>query len=315
MHATGTEQPTPVAADTPVREESSTFRPVSEGMEKHVNVYHPVLDHGFVAVKDYMGDDLSVLQMARMSYGKGTKGTSDDRALLRYLMRHLHTSPFEGCVIKLHVKLPIFVMRQWVRHRTASLNEYSARYSILPDEFYLPRPEDLAVQSTDNKQGRGQTLTLEQSAEVLRILREEALRSFGTYHQLLNADEDGKTIDEDRAGIARELARIGLPLSTYTQMYWQTNLHNLMHFLRLRADVHAQYEIRVYAEKILELMADWVPVTTEAFRDYQLEAERFSRMEVALLRDMLAGTATVADADRYGLTKREAREFARRLGL
>lgn len=315
MHATGTEQPTPEAADIPVREATTTFRPVADGMEKHVNVYHPVLDHGFVAVKDYMGDDLSVLQMARMSYGKGTKGTSDDRALLRYLMRHLHTSPFEGCVIKLHVKLPIFVMRQWVRHRTASLNEYSARYSILPDEFYLPRPEDLAVQSADNKQGRGQTLTLEQSAEVLRVLKDEALRNFGTYHQLLNADEDGRVIDEDRAGVARELARIGLPLSTYTQMYWQTNLHNLMHFLRLRADVHAQYEIRVYAEKILELMADWVPVTTEAFRDYQLDAQRFSRMEVALLRDVLAGKATVADADRYGLTRREAREFAERLGL
>ncbi|MGE5546932.1 MAG: FAD-dependent thymidylate synthase [Solirubrobacterales bacterium] len=317
MHAAATEndQTTPQPADAPERETATTYRPVADGMEKHVNVYHPVLDHGFVAVKDYMGNDLSILQMARMSYGKGTKGTSDDRALLRYLMRHLHTSPFEGCVIKLHVKLPIFVMRQWVRHRTASLNEYSARYSIMPDEFYMPRPEDLAVQSKDNKQGRGQTLTAEQSAEVLRILREEALRNFGTYHQLLNADENGQAIDEDRDGIARELARIGLPLSTYTQMYWQTNLHNLMHFLRLRADVHAQYEIRIYAEKILELMADWVPVTTEAFRDYQLEAARFSRMEMALLKDMLAGKATVADADRYGVGKREAREFAARLGL
>jgi len=315
MSATDSELPTPVHADAPVRETATTFRPVSQGMEQHVNVYHPVLDHGFIAVKDYMGDDVSILQMARMSYGKGTKGTSDDRALLRYLMRHLHTSPFEGCVIKLHVKLPIFVMRQWVRHRTASLNEYSARYSIMPDEFYMPRAEDLAVQSKDNKQGRGQTLTAEQSAEVLRILKDEALRNFDTYHKLLNADEEGKAIDEGAEGIARELARIGLPLSTYTQMYWQTNLHNLMHFLRLRADPHAQYEIRVYAEKILELMADWVPVTTEAFRDYQLEAGRFSRMELALLKDMLAGKATVADGERYGLTKRELKEFASRLGL
>lgn len=308
------DKPQPDRPDAPLRETATTFRPVAEGMEAHVNVYHPVLDHGFIAVKDYMGDDLSILQMARMSYGKGTKGVSDDRALLRYLMRHLHTSPFEGCVIKLHVKLPIFVMRQWVRHRTASLNEYSARYSILPDEFYMPAPELLAVQSKDNKQGRGDSLDAEQAAEVLRILKDDAQRNFATYHKLLNADEDGNAIDEDSEGIARELARIGLPLSTYTQMYWQTNLHNLMHFLRLRADPHAQYEIRVYAEKMLAIMADWVPVTTEAFRDYQLEAGRVSRMEIALLRDLLAGKATVGDGERYGMTKREIREFKDRFG-
>ena len=308
------DQPHPETPDAASRETATTFRPVAEGMEGHVNVYHPVLDHGFIAVKDYMGDDLSILQMARMSYGKGTKGVSDDRALLRYLMRHMHTSPFEGCVIKLHVKLPIFVMRQWVRHRTASLNEYSARYSILPDEFYMPEPELLAVQSADNKQGRGDSLTAEQAVEVLRMLKDDASRNFATYHHLLNADEDGQPLDEDRDGIARELARIGLPLSTYTQMYWQTNLHNLMHFLRLRADPHAQYEIRVYAEKMLAIMADWVPVTTEAFRDYQLEASRLSRMELALVRDLLAGKATMADAERYGMTKREIREFKDRFG-
>lgn len=308
------DKPVPDRPDAPLRETATTFRPVAQGMESHVNVYHPVLDHGFIAVKDYMGDDLSILQMARMSYGKGTKGVSDDRALLRYLMRHLHTSPFEGCVIKLHVKLPIFVMRQWVRHRTASLNEYSARYSILPDEFYVPAPELLAVQSKDNKQGRGDALTPDQAAEVLRILKDDAQRNFATYHQLLNADQDGDVIDDGKDGIARELARIGLPLSTYTQMYWQTNLHNLMHFLRLRADPHAQYEIRIYAEKMLGIMADWVPVTTEAFRDYQLEAGRVSRMEIALLRDLLAGKASLADAERYGMTKREIREFKDRFG-
>lgn len=309
------DRPESMPADAPLREQAATFRPVAEGMEKHLNVYHPVLDHGFIAVKDYMGDDVSVLQMARMSYGKGTKSLADDRALLRYLMRHLHTSPFEGCVIKLHVKLPIFVMRQWVRHRTASLNEYSARYSIMPDEFYLPDPAQLAVQSKDNKQGRGDTLTPEQAAEVLRLLREDAVRSFDTYHKLLNADEEGKALDEDGIGIARELARIGLPVSAYTQMYWQTNLHNLMHFLRLRADVHAQFEIRIFAEKILEIMADWVPVTTEAFRDYQLDAARVSRMEIALLRAMLAGKASVADGEAYGMTKREIREFQIRFGV
>ncbi|MBX9635185.1 MAG: FAD-dependent thymidylate synthase, partial [Magnetospirillum sp.] len=202
--------------------------------------------------------------------------------------------------------------RQWVRHRTASLNEYSARYSIMPDEFYMPEPSQLAVQSKDNKQGRGDNLTPEQAAEVLRMLKDDAARNFQSYHQLLNADEDGNTIDEDRVGIARELARIGLPLSAYTQMYWQTNLHNLMHFLRLRADLHAQYEIRVYADKMLDIMADWVPVTTEAFRDYQLEAGRLSRMEMALVKDLLAGKATIADAERYGMTKREIREFQTR---
>lgn len=315
MSQDDSDKPIPEAPDAPLRESVTTFRPVSPGMEGHVNVYHPVLDHGFIAVKDYMGDDLSILQMARMSYGKGTKGLSDDRALLRYLMRHFHTSPFEGCVIKLHVKLPIFVMRQWVRHRTASLNEYSARYSIMPDEFYLPRPEELAVQSKDNKQGRGRALTADEAALVLRLMTEDARRNFASYHQLLNADEDGNPIDEGRDGIARELARIGLPLSAYTQMYWQTNLHNLMHFLRLRADPHAQWEIRVYAEKILELMKDWVPVTHEAFRDYQLDGSRLSRMETNLVKALLTGTATLADADRFGLSKREAREFAERFGL
>jgi thymidylate synthase (FAD) len=301
------------AEDRPGREECVTARPVAEGMEGHIDVYHPVLDHGFLAVKDYMGNDVSVVQMARMSYGKGTKGTSDDRALLRYLLRHRHTSPFEGCVVKLHVKLPIFVMRQWVRHRTASLNEYSARYSILPDEFYLPAPADLAQQSGSNKQGRGTELTPDQTAEVLDLLARDARTAFATYHHLLNADAEGRPLDEDRDGLARELARIGLPLSTYTQMYWQTNLHNLMHFLTLRADPHAQWEIRVYAEKILSIMADWVPLTHEAYRDYHLESAHFSRMEMNLLRDLINGKATLEDGERYGLSRREAREFASRL--
>ena len=292
-----------------------TFRPVASGMERHIDVYHPVLDHGFIAVKDYMGDDSSVLNMARMSYGRGTKGVSDDRALLRYLMRHLHTSPFEGCVIKLHVKLPIFVMRQWVRHRTASLNEYSARYSVLPDEFYLPETQHLAVQSTDNKQGRGENLTPEQAQEVQDVLAHDARHAFASYHNLLNQDEDGVAIDQDGVGLARELARIGLPLSTYTQMYWQTNLHNLLHFLRLRADHHSQWEIRVYAEKILDILADWVPLTAEAFHDYQFGGARLSRMDLNLLRDILAGKASIQDADRYGLSKREAKELAETLGL
>jgi thymidylate synthase (FAD) len=305
----------PDALPQPDRETTPSLRPAAAGMEAHLDVYHRVLDHGFVAVKDYMGNDTSIVQMARMSYGKGTKGVSDDRALLRYLMRHHHTSPFEGCVIKLHVKLPIFVMRQWVRHRTASLNEYSARYSVLPDEFYLPDGDQLAVQSKDNKQGRGTALAPDQADAIRAVMTEEAERDFATYHRLLNADAEGRVLDEDRAGIARELARIGLPLSTYTQMYWQTNLHNLLHFLRLRADPHAQWEIRAYAEKILAILADWAPLTYEAFRDYQMEARSFSRMETALLKDMLAGRATLAEAGTYGLSKREIRDFAAGLGL
>ncbi len=301
--------------DVPERVSAATLRPVAPGMERHLDVYYPILDHGFIAVKDYMGEDASVLHMARMSYGRGTKGVSDDRALLRYLMRHLHTSPFEGCVIKLHVKLPIFVMRQWVRHRTASLNEYSARYSVLPDEFYVPEAQHLAVQSTDNKQGRGAALSAEQAQAVRDLLEQDARHAFASYHDLLNQDEDGKTIDEDGVSLARELARIGLPLSTYTQMYWQTTLHNLLHFLRLRADRHSQWEIRVYAEKILDILADWVPLTAEAFRDYQFESTRLSRLDLNLVKDMLAGKASIEDADRYGLSKREARELAETLGL
>lgn len=307
--------PTIDPLDMSERVANRTHRPVADGMERHIDVYYPVLDHGFVAVKDYMGEDASILHMARMSYGRGTKGVSDDRALLRYLLRHQHTSPFEGCVIKLHVKLPIFVMRQWVRHRTASLNEYSARYSIMPDEFYTPDAEHLAEQSTDNKQGRGKALTATQAEAVQELLKADARHAFASYHQLLNQDEQGDAIDAEAASLARELARIGLPLSTYTQMYWQTNLHNLLHFLRLRADRHAQWEIRVYAEKLLEILADWVPMTAEAFRDYQLESQRFSRMDMALLKDMLQGKATIAQADQYGLSKREARELAEALGL
>jgi len=302
-------------SNQPERVSASTLRPVASGMEKHLDVYYPVLDHGFIAVKDYMGDDASVLDMARMSYGRGTKTVSDDRALLRYLMRHMHTSPFEGCVIKLHVKLPIFVMRQWVRHRTASLNEYSARYSVMPDEFYMPDADNLAQQSADNKQGRGTGLSPEQADAVRNLLEQDARHAFASYHQLLNQDEEGNEIDADGVGLARELARIGLPLSAYTQMYWQINAHNLLHFLRLRADRHSQWEIRVYAQKIMDILADWMPLTAEAFTDYQFEAVKLSRLDLTLVRAILAGTATIGDAGKYGLSKREAKELAETLGL
>lgn len=263
----------------------------------------PVLDHGFVRVIDYMGADSAVVQAARVSYGRGTKATREDRGLIRYLMRHWHTTPFEMCEIKLHIKLPIFVARQWIRHRTANVNEYSARYSILDKEFYLPAPEQLAVQSSTNRQGRGPTLDATESEEVLRMLREDSERNFRNYLWLLNEDDQAAPLDPERRGLTRELARIGLSLNTYTQWYWKTDLHNLLHFLRMRADPHAQYEIRVYAERMLEILKSWVPFTFEAFQDYQLNAVNLSAGAVEVVRRRLRGEAV--SLENSGLSKRE----------
>jgi thymidylate synthase (FAD) len=263
----------------------------------------PVLDHGFVRVIDYMGADSAIVQAARVSYGRGTKATREDRGLIRYLMRHWHTTPFEMCEIKLHVKLPIFVARQWIRHRTANVNEYSARYSILDKQFYLPAPEQLAVQSSANRQGRGSTLDPSESKEVLRVLREDSERNFLHYQWLLNEDDKAAPLDPGRRGLTRELARIGLSLNTYTQWYWKTDLHNLLHFLKLRADSHAQYEIRVYAVQILEILKLWVPFTFEAFQDYQLNAVSLSAGAVEVVRRRLRGE--VVSFENSGLSKRE----------
>ncbi|WP_309666208.1 FAD-dependent thymidylate synthase, partial [Tabrizicola sp.] len=219
-----------------------TLRAVAPGMEAHLYHAHPVLDHGFIRVIDYMGDDAAIVQAARVSYGAGTKHVQNDEGLIRYLMRHWHSTPFEMCEVKLHVKLPVFVARQWIRHRTANVNEYSARYSILDREFYIPAPEHLAAQSTVNNQGRGEVLTGEESARVLDLLKSDANRAYDHYEAMLSQD--------GQQGLARELARMNLPANIYTQWYWKVDLHNLFHFLRLRADPHAQYEIRVYAEAI-----------------------------------------------------------------
>jgi len=289
-----------------------TLRPTVPAMEALLYRPIPVLDHGFVRVVDYMGDDASVVQAARVSYGRGTKQVQDDESLIRYLMRHWHTTPFEMAEIKLHVKLPIFVARQWIRHRTASVNEYSARYSVLDREFYLPAPEHLAVQSETNRQGRGEALTHDQAASVLQLLREDAARCYDHYLWLLNEDEQGQPLDPSRPGIARELARMNLPLSVYTQWYWKTNLHNLMHFLRLRADPHAQFEIRAYAEVILQVLEAWAPITARAFRDYRLGALTLSAPMVACLKRLLAGEAVTAETS--GLGRREWREFCAALG-
>ena len=217
-----------------------------------------------------MGDDSSIVQAARVSYGKGTKKISTDAGLIKYLMRHWHSTPFEMCEIKYHVKLPIFIARQWIRHRTANVNEYSARYSILDKEFYLPEPEHLATQSQSNRQGRGKVLEGEQAKKVLDILKIDSEKTYADYETMLNERYDGSVINENQAGLARELARMNLTLNTYTQWYWKTDLLNLMNFLRLRADHHAQYEIRAYAEIMLETLKKWVPITYEAFMDYRV---------------------------------------------
>ena len=284
-----------------------TRRPVVACLEDLLYSVRPVLDHGFVRVVDYMGDDAAVVQAARVSYGKGTRQVREDRGLIRYLLRHRHTTPFEMCEIKLHVKLPIFVARQWIRHRTANVNEYSARYSILDGEFYVPAPDHLAAQSTANRQGRGDVLEGEEADRVLRILNEDASRAYANYQAMLNADADGTPIDPAADGLARELARINLPLSTYTQWYWKTDLHNLMHFLSLRADPHAQYEIRVYADEMMEILRAWVPATAEAFEDFVLGAATLSKGALAVVRRRLAGEAVSQETS--GLTPREWREL------
>ena len=273
---------------------------------------YPVLDQGFVRVVDYMGDDAAVVQAARVSYGRGTKKVSEDRALIRYLMRHWHTTPFEMCAIKFHVKLPIFVARQWIRHRTASVNEHSARYSVVDDEFYVPAPEHLAAQSAVNRQGRGALVTGDEARRVLEILSEDAARNHRNYVWMLN-EQDGRAVDPDRQGLARELARMNLTLNTYTQWYWKVDLHNLFHFLRLRADPHAQYEIRAYAELMLELTRLWVPACHEAFLEYRLGAVSLSRTSVAIVRRLLAGEAVTQETS--GLSAREWRELAAALEL
>ena len=311
-----TPKPPAEAALDPIAEARAnttpTRRPTVAAMEEVLHTPFPVLDHGYIRVVDYMGDDSAIVQAARVSYGRGTKQVSQDAGLIRYLMRHWHTTPFEMCEIKLHVKLPIFVARQWIRHRTANVNEYSARYSILDREFYIPAPDQVAAQSASNRQGRGGELSTDDSAAVIDLLRTDAERCYADYLWLLNTDDVGEPIDPDRPGLARELARMNLTLSTYTQWYWKTDLHNLMHFVRLRADPHAQYEIRVYAEVIADIMARWVPIATEAFADYRQDAVQVSRGGMAVIRRMLAGEA-VDPAD-SGLSAREWRELMAALG-
>ncbi len=288
--------------------QASTRRATVPALEAMLYEAMPVLDHGFVRVVDYMGDDGAVVQAARVSYGRGTRRVSEDAGLIRYLMRHRHSTPFEMCEIKYHVKLPIFVARQWIRHRMANVNEYSARYSILDREFYIPAPEHLAAQSDSNRQGRGAVLEGAEAEQVLQLLREDATLTYDHYAAMLN--EDGA--DPSRQGLARELARMNLTLNTYTQWYWKSDLHNLLGFLALRADSHAQYEIRAYAEVMLRSVEAWVPATYAAFKDYRMGAMTLSAGMLGVVRRMLAGEAVEQPGS--GLSKREWSELMAALG-
>ena len=286
---------------------AATLRPTVPALEEILFQPMPLLDHGFLRVIDYMGDDAAIVQAARVSYGRGTRKVSEDRGLIHYLLRHWHSTPFEMAAIKFHVKLPIFVARQWIRHRTASVNEVSARYSVLDREFYVPEPAQLKAQSSVNRQGRGEALGAEEAAQVLALLRADGERAHADYSWMLNEDEAGQRRDPTRDGLARELARINLTLATYTQWYWKTDLHNLMNFLRLRADPHAQYEIRVYADAMSAVMARWVPMTHEAFLEHRLGSATFSASALKALRRMVAGER-IEEAT-SGLGAREWREL------
>lgn len=291
-----------------MEETFTTRRATSPALEKLLYEPIPVLDHGFIRVVDYMGDDAAIVQAARVSYGKGTKQVNQDKGLINYLMRHWHSTPFEMCEIKFHIKLPIFVARQWIRHRTANVNEYSARYSIMDKEFYIPSPEMIAPQSKQNNQGRSDLqLSPAESARVLEILKGDSEQVYAHYEELMNATNEGTVIDMEKSGIARELARMNLTLNYYTQWYWKIDLHNLMHFLMLRADPHAQYEIRVYADAMIEVLKAWCPFAYEAFVEHRLHGTRLSRSGMAVVKRLIAGEKVTQENS--GLTKREWEEL------
>ncbi len=294
-------------------QENTTKRVTSPELEEILYEVVPVLDHGFVRVVDYMGDDTSIVQSARVSYGKGTKKVSTDSGLIKYLMRHRHSTPFEMCEIKYHVKLPIFVARQWIRHRTANVNEYSARYSILDKEFYLPTKENLAAQSKNNRQGRGDLINDKQADDILKILKEDAEKNYNDYETMLNERYDGTIINENQKGLARELARMNLTLNTYTQWYWKTDLLNLLNFLSLRADDHSQYEIRAYADVMIDSLKRWVPITYEAFMDYRIGGMELSSKGKSVISKMIKGES--CDFENSKLSKREWNELMESFGF
>ncbi len=272
-----------------------TKRTTVKEMDEILYKKFKVLDHGFIRVIDYMGSDSAILQAARVSYGKGTKQINQDEALIKYLMRHYHTTPFEMCEIKFHVKLPIFVARQWIRHRTANVNEYSARYSILDHEFYIPKAEQIAKQSDNNKQGRGKAFDLNTSKKIIDSLINDSNLAYSHYEKFIEQ------------GLAREIARTNLTLNYYTQFYWKVDLHNLFHFLKLRIDKHAQYEIRVYAEIMLDIIKEWVPIAHSAFIEYCLESAYIPRSGLEVIRKLIKGENVTREES--GISKREWNEL------
>jgi thymidylate synthase (FAD) len=286
---------------------SETRRPVSPGAEQWLGEVIPVLDHGFIYLVDYMGNDVSIEEAARVSYGRGTRKVNETRGLIRYLKRHEHTTPFEMVEFKFHAKLPIFVARQWVRHRTASINEYSGRYSVLDSEFYIPKPGDMGLQSKSNRQGRDGVIDRVQADHIRQLLFEDAVRNYRDYEFMLNDDGKGGPSDSSRDMLARELARMNLNLNFYTEWYWKINLHNLFRFIQLRADPHAQYEIAEYARGISQILKDAVPVAWEAFTDYQLESIRLTRPEKEVLLGLMKG--------REGISEDEVMKISARIGL
>ena len=294
-------------------QKNTTKRVIAPELEKILYEANPVLDHGFVRVVDYMGDDSSIVQAARVSYGKGSKKVSTDSGLIKYLMRHRHSTPFEMCEIKYHVKLPIFVARQWIRHRTANVNEYSARYSILDKEFYLPSKENLAAQSAVNRQGRGDLINGKQADNILNILKKDAEQTYSNYELMLNEKYDGTKISESNKGLARELARMNLTLNTYTQWYWKTDLLNLLNFLSLRADSHAQYEIRAYADVMIDSLKRWAPITFDAFMDYRVGSMELSAKAKIVIQKMLKGKN--CNLESSNLSKREWNELMESFGF
>lgn len=292
---------------------SQTRRATVPAMEEILFEPIKVLDHGFVRVVDYMGDDSAIVQAARVSYGKGTKQVNQDRGLIFYLMRHWHSTPFEMCEIKFHIKLPIFIARQWIRHRTANVNEYSARYSVMSKEFYIPKREHLQAQSKVNNQGRGQNLSDIEAQRVMQLLQEDAERCYSHYEEMINADNSGNIIDPNKDGLARELARMNLTLNYYTEWYWKIDLHNFMHFLRLRADPHAQFEIRAYADAMIEVLKRWCPLAYEAFMEYRHGAMNLSKTGTDVVKRLIKGEKITQETS--GLTKREWNELAASLEL
>ena len=285
---------------------SYTYRPISRGLENIIYKPLKVLDKGFIRVVDYMGNDSSVVQAARVSYGKGTKKKSEDEGLIRYLLRHRHTTPFEMCEIKLHIKLPIFIARQWIRHRTASINEYSARYSILEDEFYIPKKYYLAEQSSSNKQGRGDNIDDKSASKILKILKEDSLNCYKNYSWMLN-EKNSDQYDNNRPSLSRELARINLTLNTYTQWYWKIDLHNFMHFVSLRADSHSQFEIREYGKTLLTILSKWTPLSYKAFLSYRLNSAELSMESINVIKKMISGKKVKKDTS--NLSNREWKEL------